>query len=202
MKFIRGLLLFLIVFIAVLFIGKGIFVVSSINSSSTSPVASTVVSNALENPEIVRKIPVRLRVPSLNIEAQSESVGMDDQGRMDVPKNIVNVAWYQLGVTPGEKGNAVFAGHYDKPDGSPAVFYNLKKLESGDEIIVEAEDGTQLTFMVTEIRVVKLSEFPLQEVFGETNKTRVNLITCGGIWDRAKKEYSERSIVFSELKNT
>jgi LPXTG-site transpeptidase (sortase) family protein len=132
----------------------------------------------------------------------SESVGMDQQGRMDVPKDVANVAWYQLGVKPGEVGNAVFAGHYDKPDGSPAVFYDLNQLQSGDELIVEDEDGKPLIFIVTEKRVVQLSEFPLQEVFGETEKKRVNLITCGGIWDKAKQEYSERTIIFSELKSS
>lgn len=201
MNIFRPLILFIIVFIATLFIGKGIMVVSSMDSSVVNPsLTDQPNSNQQQNPAVVRKTPVRLVIPSLKIVTMSESVGMDQQGRMDVPKDVANVAWYQLGVKPGEVGNAVFAGHFDKPDGSPAVFYDLNQLQPGDELIVEDEDGKQLSFIVTEKRVVHLSEFPLQEVFGETGKKRVNLITCGGVWDEDKKEYSERTIIFSELK--
>ncbi len=203
MKIIRSLLLFLIIFVTTLFIGKGILAVASIGAPKADPIASSqlVVSPVISpNPEV--KVPIRLEVPSLNINAESESVGIDDQGRMDVPKNVINVAWYELGVKPGQKGNAVFAGHFDKPDGSPAVFYDLDKLAQGDELIVKDETGKRLTFTVTEKRVVKLDEFPLEEVFGETDKIRVNLITCGGSWDKVKKEYSERTIIFSELKSS
>ncbi len=203
MNIFRPLILFIIVFIATLFIGKGIMAVSSIDSSVVNPsLTDQPIPNQQQNPVVVRKTPVRLIIPSLKIVTMSESVGMDQQGRMDVPKDVANVAWYQLGVKPGEVGNAVFAGHYDKPDGSPAVFYDLNQLQSGDELIVEDEDGKLLIFIVTEKRVVQLSEFPLQEVFGETEKKRVNLITCGGTWDKAKQEYSERTIIFSELKSS
>jgi sortase (surface protein transpeptidase) len=142
MNIFRPLILFIIVFIATLFIGKGIMAVSSIDSSVVNPsLTDQPISNQQQNLVVVRKTPVRLIIPSLKIVTMSESVGMDQQGRMDVPKDVVNVAWYQLGVKPGEVGNAVFAGHYDKPDGSPAVFYDLNQLQSGDELIVEDEDG-------------------------------------------------------------
>jgi LPXTG-site transpeptidase (sortase) family protein len=108
------------------------------------------------------------------------------------------VAWYNLGFKPGQTGNAVFAGHFDKPDGSPSIFYKLGSLEKGDLIEVQDSSGSK-EFKVTEVRVVDLASFPLQEVFGEVNKKQVNLITCGGVWDKQKKEYSERTVVFSEL---
>lgn len=151
-------------------------------------------------PAEIYEIPVTLTIPKLNIEAESESVGMDNAGRMDIPKNVINVAWYNLGVKPGEKGNAVFAGHFDKPDGSPSVFYKLDTLVKGDTIEVTDQLGKTREFNVTEKRVVKTDQFPLQEVFGDTDKVRVNLITCGGDWDKEKKEYSERTVVFTELK--
>jgi LPXTG-site transpeptidase (sortase) family protein len=172
-------------------------------TSAVSPAAVVNVqpsSIPIPSPKEIFDIPSSITIPKLDITADSESVGMDKVGRMDVPKNVVNVAWYKLGVKPGEKGNSVFAGHYDKPDGSPSVFYKLGTLKKGDIVLVTDNSGQNLEFVVTEKRVVKTDQFPLQEVFGETDKIRVNLITCGGEWDKDKKEYSQRTIVFTELK--
>ncbi len=80
-------------------------------------------------------------------------------------------------------------------------FLNSIKLNKGDEYSILYQDGMKKNFIVTEKRVVNLDKFPLQEVFGETKLTRLNLITCGGNWDKQKKEYSERTVVFSELKS-
>lgn len=203
MKIFKTLFLFIIIFVATLFLWKGFFAVSSVASPLASPIASVSIDPiVLPSSQTVFDEPASLIIPKLKVDAVSESVGMDSEGRMDVPKNVVNVAWYNLGVKPGERGNAVFAGHFDKPDGSPAVFNKLGTLKAGDILTVVDVNGKELQFEVTEKRVVQLSEFPLQEVFGETDKTRVNLITCGGKWDKEKKEYSERTIIFSELKTT
>ncbi len=57
--------------------------------------------------------PKILSIPKLEVNAEIETVGLDNKGAMDVPKNAMNVAWYNLGPKPGEKGNAVMAGHLD-----------------------------------------------------------------------------------------
>src|SRR5688500_6975589 len=46
--------------------------------------------------------PVSFSIPSLGIEdASVESVGLDKENKMDIPKKDENVAWYNLGVKPG-----------------------------------------------------------------------------------------------------
>lgn len=52
----------------------------------------------IPSPEQKGIIPHTLSIPSLNINAEVESVGMDSKGRMDVPKNDFNAAWYNLGL--------------------------------------------------------------------------------------------------------
>lgn len=203
MKKIWPLVCFGIIFVGSFFIWRSFFAHQLVASSITAPVTQVFPSTVPTPNAVLEEVfdePATLIIPKLEVNASSESVGMDDQGRMDVPQNVVNVAWYNLGVKPGQKGNAVFAGHFDKPDGSPSVFNQLNSMEKGDTIEVVDLKGKKKEFIVTEKRVVKLSEFPLQEVFGDTTKARVNLITCGGKWDKEKKEYSERTIVFSELK--
>ena len=72
-------------------------------------------------------LPQTLHIPKINVAAAIEQVGLDTQGRMDVPEDADNVAWYKLGYKPGQKGNAVLAGHYDKETGEPAVFWDISK---------------------------------------------------------------------------
>lgn len=145
------------------------------------------------------EVPVKLTIPKLGVIASVESVGMDKKGRMDVPKNADNVAWYNLGYKPGDKGSAVMAGHFDKVTGAPAVFYNIEKLEVGDKIIATDVKGKEITFAVTQINKYPYDSFPLQEVFGTSTKRMLNLITCEGQWNSKTKNYSHRTVVYAEM---
>ncbi len=143
--------------------------------------------------------PQTLTIPSLNIKASVESVGMDSQGRMDVPKNDFNVAWYNLGFKPGDKGSSVIDGHFDRASGGPAVFYHLGDIKNGEKILVSNGNGKTLTFIVTKKEYYPFDAFPLEEVFNTTDKPRLNLITCDGVYDTSTHNYSQRLVIYSEL---
>jgi LPXTG-site transpeptidase (sortase) family protein len=143
--------------------------------------------------------PVGIAIPKLRVNTTVEHVGNDAKGNMDVPKSDDASAWYQLGFRPGQQGNAVIAGHYDRKNGGPAVFYDLKKLEKGDEIIITDEEGKKLTFVVIATKTYPYNEFPVKEIFGPAEKKYLNLITCGGNWNSEKKIYADRVVVRSEL---
>jgi sortase (surface protein transpeptidase) len=125
---------------------------------------------------------------------------MDAAGRMDVPKKDTDVAWYNLGYRPGEKGGAVIDGHLDKASGAPAVFWDLKKLSPGDELSVTDANGHQLTFAVVRTVSYAWNQLPIKEVFGASSVPMLNLITCQGTWDTTKKNYSNRMVVYAQLK--
>lgn len=156
-------------------------------------------SAEIQSPLPVPAIPRLLSIPDLNVEAIVEDVGLDNENKMDVPKNAMNAGWYNLGVKPGETGNAVMAGHLDKKDGSPAIFYNLTKLKKGDILQVTDNLGQQYRYIVTETKSYALKDFPLQEVFGPNSKARLNLITCEGNFNKSSNLYSHRFVVYSEL---
>ena len=143
--------------------------------------------------------PQTFSIPKIHVTATVESVGMDQEGRMDVPSNADNVAWYNLGFRPGAKGSAVFAGHYDKESGDPAVFWDIKQLAKGDEVVVADASGKTYTYAVVRTAQYPYNEFPLQEVFGQSEKAMLNLITCQGNWDDNKQNYSHRMVVYTEL---
>ena len=150
-------------------------------------------------PTIAPGVPVRIGIPKINVSAVVESVGMDAKGRMDVPKNAVDTAWYSPGYKPGMPGSAVIDGHLDRVTGAPAVFWNIKKLVPGDVIRVSEDNGKIYTFAVLRVVHYPYNAFPMQEVFGASQTPMLNLVTCNGVWDKNTKNYSDRLVVYSKL---
>ncbi len=143
--------------------------------------------------------PVRLKVPTIFLDAAVQQVGLAPDGAMDVPSNFEETAWYQHGARPGEPGNAVIDGHVDSQRGK-AVFYDLRKLARGDEIIVVGDDNVERRFTVMEMAAYPRDEVPLARVFGPTTGAHLNLITCDSTsaFDRTHGEYAGNLIVYAE----
>jgi len=154
---------------------------------------------ALISPTVTPGVPISISIPKIGVRAHIESVAMDSLGRMDVPQNPDDTAWYSPGFRPGMKGNAVIDGHLDKVTGAPAVFWNLKELSTGDSIAVTESNGAKYTFTVDRVVKYPYNQFPLQEVFGNSDIPKLNLITCNGVWDKNSKNYSDRLVVYSKI---
>jgi LPXTG-site transpeptidase (sortase) family protein len=142
-------------------------------------------------------IPMRLKIPSINVNAVIESVGLTAQMAMDTSDDPDNVGWYNLGPRPGQEGAAVLAGHLDWYEGEKSVFEHLDQLRPGDGISVETDTGMSLTYVVRGIRMYQPDEYA-PEVFQQRVGKHLNLVTCGGAWDPVRKIYSERLVVFAE----
>lgn len=143
--------------------------------------------------------PKELIIPSLQVRAPIESVGKTEDGAMDVPQNVWNVAWYEPGPKPGENGQAVIAGHYDSKTG-PAVFVYLSKLQIGDEVHIVDTRGKIKKFVVYNKEIYNKDAFPVSQVFGNADAPYLNLITCDGIFNKQADTYSKRIVVFTRLK--
>lgn len=164
--------------------------------SAGNIVAPSIQESIQEQVEI--GLPARLKIPSINVDAPVEYVGLTSEGAMDVPQDPANVAWFNLRSRPGQIGTAVIAGHYDWTNNTPAVFDDLHKLRIGDKISVEDEKGIDVTFIVREIRTYG-KDAVVPEVFGSSDgKAHLNLITCKGSWNKAEQSYSERLVVFTD----
>lgn len=154
-----------------------------------------------EEIKIVYAPPVNIKIPKINLDTEIVPVGLDEQNRMDVPNNFVQAGWYNLGPKAGEIGSVVVDGHHDDFSGNPAVFYYLSELVSGDEIILTDQNGKQYTYVVADNIVYPYNQLPLQSIFVSNDKPRLNLITCAGIWDGQRGDYSQRTVIYSVLKN-
>ncbi len=142
-------------------------------------------------------VPVLLSIERLGISADIESVGLIDNA-MAVPSSIEDVGWYQHGPRPGDQGSAVLAGHVNWTTGRSAVFSLLHTIVVGDTVQVTNSLGHVDTFIVRSIK-----DYPIDsdtsEVFTSIDGlSRLNLITCDGVWDPVLKTHLSRLVVFTE----
>lgn len=143
-------------------------------------------------------LPIRLKIPKIHIDALVQYVGLAPQGAMDAPSGPTDVAWYNLGPRPGEKGSSVIAGHSSWTNNIPAVFDDLHQLREGDTLSSEDEKGITTTFVVRDIQIYGKND-DASNVFGSSDgKAHLNLITCTGDWNKTEKTYSDRLIVFTD----
>ena len=138
--------------------------------------------------------PVKLMIPALGVEAAVEAVGDDPDGAMATPMHPDDVAWYEPGPGMGVPGNVVFAAHVNW-DGRLRPFGLLHRLEPGDAIQVIDAEGRGFEYAVESSRWVRAEGAPLEEIFAQPAEPVVTLITCGGEYVAARREYLDRLIV-------
>ena len=143
--------------------------------------------------------PVRLRIPSLKIDANVQAVGVGKSGNLAVPTNYTDAAWYKGGTLPGKVGDAVFDGHVDNGFGMDGVFRHLGDITEGDEIWVTTKGGTTYTYVVRSLKEYPYDAVPMQEIFTGDDTARLTIITCEGDWISGKKTYDHRLVVSAVL---
>ena len=79
------------------------------------------------------------------------------------------------------------------------MFFDLGRLQPGDEVLVTRADGLVAVFRVDEVARYLKEEFPTLLVYGETPNATLRLITCGGEFDRDTGHYLDNIIVFATL---
>ena len=164
---------------------------------STTSVAESSAMSASSSPSA--GVPVRLRIPSIGVDANVQHVGLGKTGNMAVPTNYTDVGWYRYGTEPGLVGSAVIDGHIDNGFGTPAVFAHLSSLTVGDDIYIDTAAGETLHFVVQDEATYPLDAVPREKLFTQADAPRLNLITCDGTWDAGQKMYNGRHIVYAVL---
>lgn len=140
-------------------------------------------------------LPVRLRIPAIDVDTGLESLGLAPDKSIEVPDEPSVAGWWELGPRPGQVGPAVILGHVTF--NGPAVFYRLDSLQRGDEVLVDRADGTTARFVVTRQGKYRKVAFPSDLVYYPTLEPELRLVTCGGPFDGAIGTYSENLVVFA-----
>lgn len=144
--------------------------------------------------------PVELRIPAIDATSTLVPLGLNADDTVEVPpvETPMQAGWYRFGPTPGQLGPAVILGHVDG-GGHDGIFARLHELRPEDEVIVTRRDGRTATFTVTRVAQVPKTEFPAQEVYGNSDAAELRLITCGGSFDAERDSYRDNVIAYATL---
>ncbi|WP_159774016.1 class F sortase [Streptomyces sp. HM190] len=169
---------------------------------ASAPPSATAPSPSSRGPSrpLPRSRPVRLHIPKISVDAPFTPLGIGATGQLEAPPpdDVNLVGWHSGGVTPGETGTAIIAGHVDTAT-SPAVFARLDTLTKGDVFDVVRADGRKANFVVDDVETFAKNAFPDERVYADANRPEVRLITCAGDYDRSAKDYTDNLVVFGHL---
>ncbi len=176
------------------------FVLKSTNQVVLAPIV--VNASAIHKP--VRPnagLPVRLKIPIINVDAAILQVGLTSGGAMDTPTTPDEVAWFNVGPRPGDTGSAVIDGHFGPwKNRQGSVFDNLYKLRTGDTVYVVDDKGVSIAFVVRQIRNYD-AKADATGIFSSTDdQSHLNFITCEGMWNTFFRSYPQRLVVFTDRK--
>ena len=139
--------------------------------------------------------PMVIAIPKIGVEATVVEVGLQADGAMQVP-DPDQVGWYKLGPRPGAPGPAVLVGHLNSRTG-PAVFYRLRQLRPGDEILVGQRSGTSSRFVVGRLEQLPKTALPTKRIWTTTSRPLLRLVSCGGPFNHATGHYRDNIIVYA-----
>ena len=118
--------------------------------------------------------PLRVRIPSIDLDAKVVEVGTrvkDGQLVWEVPAHAVG--HYRTTALPGQGGNVVMAGHISSPfEGS--VFRRLPYVQVGDMVVVETERAV-FNYRVVSREIVSPNAVRVME---PTSVEMLTLLTC------------------------
>ncbi len=187
----------IVVFCCIFFV---IIVAYAVLYAPTDEVAIPVAGMSVETLS-AGEYPVRLRIPSIAVNAKVQQAGLTKTGAMCTPTNFTDVSWYKYGPAPGQLGSAVIDGHVDNGLGLAGVFKNLDKISVGDDIYVDTGSSTSLHFLVEDIESYPYKQVPTEQIFDRNDTARLNLITCEGTWVAKDRTYDGRLVVYAVLVN-
>lgn len=143
--------------------------------------------------------PKYIKLPTINAEGFIQNVGVDQNKQVAVPTNIHMAGWFADSVKPGQKGLSIIDGHLDGKD-ADGIFIHLQDMKKDDTFTIELGDGSTKQFKVTSITTVDTKD-AANVLFSQDPKAtnQLNLITCGGNFDRSSRLYDKRVIVSSEV---
>jgi LPXTG-site transpeptidase (sortase) family protein len=166
--------------------------------STNSGAPRAVVNPNLSGPGPSLSTPYTLSIPAIGVNASVSSRTVGQNGQMGNPTGPWDVVlydfsgWPGLGGRPGDPGaNVVMAGHVDYIHVGPAVFWSIRDLQAGAQIVVNTPSGP-ITYAVQWIQWADPSTDFTQFV-SQTGQDSVTLVTCIGSFSGG--HYSNRLIV-------
>lgn len=195
--------LFSIVSVIIFFVfilGMIILPGDSYSSAKVKQSAKSVVTSSYSSSphQIIQSgIPVRISIPKIDLTASIVSMDLTAEKIVDTPPD--DVGWYAGGARPGNPGTCALNGHFLNLQGNPGVFFNLSKLQIGDNITITDDKKQQFRYKITNTELVDLDNFSAQKVYASGSKSLLSLVTCAGNFNTESNNYTKRTVIYAEL---
>ncbi|MEO6761707.1 MAG: sortase [Candidatus Saccharimonadales bacterium] len=151
--------------------------------------------------QVAPTLPKFISIPAIGVgKTRILSLGLTSDGHIAVPSSSYDTGWYTGSAKPGDSGAMFIYGHVAGWN-TGGIFYNLKKLKPGDNIIVTRGDDTTYTYTVDSLKLYPVKDVDMNAVLAPIDPTKpgLNLMTC--TWDivGGKSEFNNRQVVFASL---
>jgi len=169
--------------------------------SSSAPSSTKLSQNTIDSYAVAADLPKYIEIPSIGIgRARVIQLGLMKNGSIAVPGNIYDTGWYTGSSKPGQPGAMFIYGHVSSWQAN-GVFYNLKKLQPGDKVIVTRGDNKIFTYRVVTNKVYSYNSVDMNQVLAPINRgvPGLNLMTCTGQIIKGTSEFNQRLVVFASL---
>jgi LPXTG-site transpeptidase (sortase) family protein len=173
-------------------------VINQVSSSISSDKPS---QDVIDNYQVPAYSPKYIEIPSINVaKTRVIQLGTLKNNQIASPANIYEAGWYKNSSKPGQSGAMFIYGHVSSWTAN-GVFYNLKKLHSGDKITITRGDDTVYVYQVVSTEVYPFDKVPMNKVLSASkqNTAALNLMTCAGKIIKGTSEFSKRLVVYANL---
>ncbi|HEX7633018.1 MAG TPA: sortase [Candidatus Saccharimonadales bacterium] len=215
----RGKLQFAMLALACLVIGFGVF--ATVQTLQTNQNAKTQVTALVKTAEtksntpdptvpdeskpqtanyrVAANLPKYIKIPNLNVDARIVGLGVTTSNELKTPTNIYDTGWYNASAKPGDPATAgamLIDGHVHGPT-LPGVFVGLVKLKPGDTIQIVRGDDKVFNYSVVTVQNYDTAKLDMSSALKsvQPGTPGLNLITCGGSYDKTSGEYRQRTLV-------
>jgi hypothetical protein len=106
------------------------------------------------------------------------------------------LGWWRDGGRPGSgRGTVVIDGHVDTRLQGPGALYRLREMPLGAVIELRDASGDQ-RYVVRAVHSYPKAALP-SELFDRAGEPRLVLISCGGDFDTATRQYADNIVVYA-----
>ncbi len=181
------------------------------------PTATIPVPTPTPEPEPYDGELVSMRLPSLEVEAPIEPIGLvEGRNQLDVPEPE-NIGWYDIYDKPGFGTSSLYSAHKDYWPNIRGPFYELTEIEYGAQVVVVMDDGREYVYEVFFKERYTVDNIPMYdliwphkarnpELLRPEDEEWITLYTCGGDFVETTEGgagyYLHRDVVIARLVET
>lgn len=141
------------------------------------------------------RVPASVNIPSLNLNAQVEPVGIHTNGTVALTQDHRKVGWYKSSAPSGANSTVLLVGYRF---GETPIFSSIDQLHTGDVVELRNVGGESFWYQISSIDFYAAKDVPLAKLVTIDQGESLVLAGNSGDWDETKKEFSERIIVVAK----